>query len=100
MGDQLGSKLVHLGIRAGSYNDIQSLDFLSNQMFKFSSLKKLTLRIESKDFDPSLWKIDLICLLFNLIRWSFHANSIGVFEMQLSLLSKFLFLLCLKLFDL
>jgi len=51
LGDKLGSKLVHLGIRAN--NDIQSLDLLSNQMFKFSTLKKLKLNIDSRDFNPS-----------------------------------------------
>jgi len=51
-GDQLGSKLVHLGISA---NDrIITLDILSNQMFKFSSLKVLKLDINSRDFNPSL----------------------------------------------
>jgi len=51
LGDQLGSKLVHLGINASS--DIQTLDFLSNQMFKFSSLKTLRLDINSRYFNPS-----------------------------------------------
>jgi len=52
LGDQLGSKLVHLEIRASF--EIQSLDLLSNQMFKFSSLKKLKLSIDSIYFNPSL----------------------------------------------
>ena len=51
LGDQLGSRLVHLGISA--FKDIQALEFLSNQMFKFSSLKKLKLVINSRDFNPS-----------------------------------------------
>jgi len=50
LGDQFGSKLVHLGISASS--DIQTLN-LSNQMFKFSSLKKLKLGIDSRNFNPS-----------------------------------------------
>jgi len=37
LGDQLGSRLVHLGI--GASNDIQTLELLSNQMFKFSTLR-------------------------------------------------------------
>jgi len=52
LGDQLGSKLVHLEIMASF--KIQTLDFLSNQMFKFSTLKKLKLGINSRDFNPSL----------------------------------------------
>jgi len=51
VGDQLGSKLVHLRLDASS--KIQSLEFLSDQMFKFSTLKKLTLIIDSMDFNPS-----------------------------------------------
>ena len=51
-GDQLGSKLVHLHILASS--KIQTLEFLSNQMFKFSTLKVLKLEINSKYFNPSL----------------------------------------------
>ena len=51
LGDQLGSKLVHLGIST-SFN-IKSLEILSNQMFKFSTLKKLTLSMNSRDFNPS-----------------------------------------------
>jgi len=51
LGNQLGSKLVHLEIKA--FNDIQSLELLSNQMFKFSTLKKLRLVINSRDFNPS-----------------------------------------------
>jgi len=51
-GNQLGSKLVHLGI--GAYYNNQALEFLSNQMFKFSTLKKLKLDINSRDFNPSL----------------------------------------------
>jgi len=51
LGDQLGSRLVHLDI--GASNDIQTFDFLSNQMFKFSTLKKLTLSINSRKFNPS-----------------------------------------------
>jgi len=57
LGDQLGSKLVHLGI-ASTFR-IQTLEFLSNQMFKFSTLKKLDLDINSREFNPSLRKIDL-----------------------------------------
>jgi len=53
LGDQLGSKLVHLGIEASFYR-IQTLEFLSNQMFKFSTLKTLSLSINSRDFNPSL----------------------------------------------
>jgi len=52
LGDQLGSKLVHLEIRI-SFR-IKGLDLLSNQMFKFSTLKKLKLDINSMDFNPSL----------------------------------------------
>jgi len=52
LGDQLGSKLVHLEIRASNY--IRSLECLSNQMFKFSTLKKLKLSIDSIYFSPSL----------------------------------------------
>jgi len=52
LGDQLGPRLVHSRISA--FNDIQTLKFLSNQMFKFSTLKKLTLSIKSRDFNPSL----------------------------------------------
>jgi len=52
LGDHLGSKLVHLEIEASSCL-IWSLDFLSNQMFKFSTLKKLKLDINSGDFNPS-----------------------------------------------
>ena len=51
LGDQLGSKLVHLEIRCSS--NVEILDFLSDQIFKFSTLKKLTLIINSMDFDPS-----------------------------------------------
>ena len=51
LGDQLGSKLVHLGINAS--NKIQTLEILSNQMFKFSTLKTLELDIYSPDFNPS-----------------------------------------------
>ena len=51
LGDQLGSKLVHLGIRATDW--ARSLELLSNQMFKFSFLKKLKLGIYSKAFNPS-----------------------------------------------
>jgi len=51
LGDQMGSKLVHLDI-ISSYN-IQTLEFLSNQMFKFSALKTLMLVINSRDFNPS-----------------------------------------------
>jgi len=51
VGDQLGSKLVHLEINA--FNDIQTLELLSNQMFKFSTLKILILHIKSRDFNPS-----------------------------------------------
>jgi len=51
LGDQFGSKLVHLEI-ISSYN-IQALDFLSNLMFKFSSLKMLKLFINSRYFNPS-----------------------------------------------
>jgi len=50
LGDQLGSKLVHLELSA--YR-AQSLEFLSDQMFKFSSLKKLKLVINSREFNPS-----------------------------------------------
>jgi len=53
LGDQLGSKLVHLEIIASRY--IQTLEFLSDQMFKFSALKKLKLVINSPDFNPSLY---------------------------------------------
>ena len=56
LGDQLGSKLVHLEIKA--FNDIQSLEFLSNQMFKFSTLKTLRVDIYSRNFNPSF--VDLI----------------------------------------
>ena len=56
LGDQLGPKLVHLGILAS--NKIRSLELLSNQMFKFSTLKTLRLRIYSPDFNPSF--VDLI----------------------------------------
>jgi len=52
LGDKFGSKLVHLNIRASS--DIQTLEFLSNQMFRFSTLKTLKLDINSPDFNPSL----------------------------------------------
>jgi len=52
LGDQFGSKLVHLEINA--FNKIQSLEILSNQMFKFSTLKRLKLVINSRDFNPSL----------------------------------------------
>jgi len=51
LGDQLGSKLVHLGINASYY--IRRLELLSNQIFKFSSLKTLLLSIDSRDFNPS-----------------------------------------------
>jgi len=51
LGDQLGSKLVHLKIIAS--HKIQCLEFLSNQMFKFSTLKTLNLNIYSQDFNPS-----------------------------------------------
>jgi len=52
LGDQLGSKLVHLDIRSSSI--VQTLELLSDQMFKFSSLKVLNLDINSRDFNPSL----------------------------------------------
>jgi len=55
LGDQLGSKLVHLEISAYSFKS-RSLDLLSNQMFKFSTLKKLDLEIYSRDFNPSFCK--------------------------------------------
>ena len=88
LGDQLGSKLVHLEIRASS--NVQTLDLLSNQMFKFSILKTLRLDIDSRDFNLSL-KIESIFIIVNLIRCYLHVNSIGWFEMQKSLLWKFLF---------
>jgi len=50
-GDQLGSKLVHLKISAFK---IRTFEFLGHQMFKFSTLKTLRLRIYSPDFNPSL----------------------------------------------
>jgi len=53
LGDQLGSKLVHLGIES-SFNKTQALEFLSNQMFKFSTLKMLKLNVNSRKFKPSL----------------------------------------------
>jgi len=52
LGDQLGSKLVHLEILASS--KIQTLEILSDQMFKFSTLKTLKLDIRSEEFNPSL----------------------------------------------
>jgi len=58
-GDQLGSKLVHLGIEA-SLSDVQALEFLSNQMFKFSTLKTLRFNINSRDFNPSFVMFILI----------------------------------------
>jgi len=64
LGDQLGSKLVHLGISA-SYFHVRTLEFLSNQMFKFSTLKKLKLDINSPDFDPSFILVNLICLIID-----------------------------------
>jgi len=54
LGDQLGSKLVHLGIFA-SFNN-QTLEILSNQMFKFSTLKKLRLDINARNFNPSFFQ--------------------------------------------
>jgi len=51
LGDQLGSKLVHLEIISSSC--ATPLQFLSNQMFKFSTLKTLRLYIYSRDFNPS-----------------------------------------------
>jgi len=74
LGDQLGSKLVHLGINASS--KIQSLEILSNQMFKFSTLKKLILVINSEEFNPSLEILSHL-IIYLLIRWYFHVNSIG-----------------------
>jgi len=53
-----------LEIRA--YDDIQTLKFLSNQMFKFSTLKTLRLDINSMDFNLSL-KIESILLLLILL---------------------------------
>jgi len=55
LGDQLGSKLVHLDIRSSSI--VQTLELLSNKMFKFSTLKTLMLHIKSRDFNPSFQKI-------------------------------------------
>jgi len=51
LGDQFGSKLVHLEIVARFR--YQTLELLSNQMFKFSTLKELRLDIYSREFNPS-----------------------------------------------
>jgi len=51
LGDQFGYKLVHLNIR--SSNDIQTWKFLSNQMFRFSTLKTLRLGNTLRYFNPS-----------------------------------------------
>jgi len=57
LGDQLGSKLVHLGI-ASTFRI--ALELLNNQMFKFSTLKTLTLEIRSREFNPSFVLLNLI----------------------------------------
>jgi len=76
LGDQLGSKLVHLGIRSTFRTN--TLELLSNQMFKFSTLKKLKLDINSRDFNPSFGiSSHLIIYLLITCRWYFHVNSIG-----------------------
>jgi len=51
LGDQLGSKLAHLRIETTFRTN--TMDLLSNQMFKFSTLKKLKLDIHSSAFNPS-----------------------------------------------
>jgi len=51
LGDQLGSKLVHLELRS-AYN-IMRKELWNNQMFKFSTLKMLVLEINSPKFNPS-----------------------------------------------
>jgi len=50
-GDRFGSKLVHLNIRGSP--SVQTLEFLSNQMSKFSTLKTLLIDINSYAFIPS-----------------------------------------------
>ena len=53
LGDQLGSKLFHLDLQSSCFK-IHTLEFLSNQMFKFSILKTLRLSTNIKRFNTSL----------------------------------------------